>query len=1749
MKRKLFFIVISILAMTGLVFYMALNSGKKNNTYFEKEGYVLTNNTNNSTDDAIVYYFNDNTKYSRNYNNEIKFVDIDNNEIVIGENTFVHYNDKSISLLKKGSILDFTEILNEVPVYYNLYEKTILEYNNGDYIVDNLGQKIKFENFMIKTDSNKFLIVGKNLSLSTPEKDTEIADFIELSFDNEGIVTLNNGKVSLKTIAKDAILNISDDIYLNLDNKFFYVNGKAKVSIDQVIIDSDDNIDIIPAEDEPVSSSSSIESGSNNNDKKSSNSSQTNNNNNNSNVINNNTNNNTNKEEEVNEDEFIAPSAVIENFVITSNKMEASILIKDPNGTVSGPIYSTITESATSKVVDTFETKSGIFNIDLFADNLEPSTSYNLVTTLTYIKNEITYKINVIQKVFITDSIGIALEKDYYTTDMLAFNVIFDKTSLVKSANLSLFSTTGQLIKKIIVDSQNASGGIVNVSFNELNSNTKYSVVLDNILYDDVIISSDNNISMSVKTLKKRPTIGNLSYSIDKKNSLFTLKMANVVDVDLGIESYKYELYDARTILDGAQPITTIEKSTPTSIDILVDEVNVSRGIPYLYRVIAEFYDNEKYFEYVSTYSEVFKMDGVEYPNITFSAEEVTFERINGTISITDNGNTIDLEKPMTIVYTNSLGNSNSYTTTGNLTIPFAANNLRANETYTISVYASVNLQDGNDIVDKCHVGSAIVKTEETKALTANFEIDENDTSATFYIRGKLSNKFGTDTELEANTLTEMVLSLYSGSNTKGTLVKSVKLVDRDLREYYSELRDNYYDKTFVITPTIFGLKNSDLKGEFYTIEISSASDYTTYKNNIPIENNVISIKSNGYVPDLPTDNNNAIEVEVIRNKDSGSRYRTDLLPETIVGYKIKATYDNTKKYAKSFTYNIKRTDDDALVTNSIKTVNVDNVSGEVPTVEYYLEDGTDFGTIDNDFRRGNEYYFSYTAALDLNADGIAETKYPYDSSIDLTSPNVAPSKQQAVISTYPSVSTANSLTIKYTYSDIDHALRNKSLYASISNTVNGTLKSTIVDNNLIEETSDYKAITFEDLYVGDLTIYAEEALIKKETATTKTQYVYQYFENVHRLNSFYYHVDLEVNRIVVTLKNYDETTLSKITSLKLTFKSGTDIIIKEHVKLNGDYVSVDLFDLTAFKNKPVTVTVEAYYDTGIFGYDAVASSYAIQNISDAYGGGDYLVLNINGNFAPSMIANGSTYIKEEIEDGYSMTSNINNVSMIIPKDKNPGGFMYNFEYLLLKSLATKELLSDGTNSFTFDTIIPGISLVNDDELLSIAPTLRDVSFIANIYGMDASEIQNGKIYLELYNANEDLTLGDKISTYEYNITDLGVETTIVGLIPKTRYAMKFYAYIDNGSSYVYKQLYDIDSQDSEKIYYFSTLSSIVFSDMSIKYVATNYLSKNLSLNFSIDRVIGYDALQYKIFEKKLDDNNQYYLEELDIELNNSTSFTHNMSIKIPCNPGSLFKINKTYVIQITGIVNMKINGVDEVIYLEDPGTLEYRFTTLRKPFISVYSSKQEDKEDTINFRVNFYDIDRVIVGGEYKVSILDDAGYDYTPESIANSTYSITSYNKQFSVSGLIKDKTYNIIVTSDLDQSNDGVTIIPYEKSFISNVLNNNGIDTGTIYATANSDDHNKVDLSFYNSYRLTGITNLRYSIYSTDGTGSVIENYVPFVPEKKTQDSETFYVYTIPETLTTGGIYYIQIQFLVDNQLINDVTLDYALIRQEE
>ena len=117
------------------------------------------------------------------------------------------------------------------------------------------------------------------------------------------------------------------------------------------------------------------------------------------------------------------------------------------------------------------------------------------------------------------------------------------------------------------------------------------------ILSGGVVVDDGYSQVQTIKTLKKAPTISDLTYRVNKSDSTFELDVKKVIDEDYGITNYRYEVFDARQDLNTDTPVVTVEQKNLGVVNVLVDDSKIYRGMAYTYRLVAEFNDNEKTIE------------------------------------------------------------------------------------------------------------------------------------------------------------------------------------------------------------------------------------------------------------------------------------------------------------------------------------------------------------------------------------------------------------------------------------------------------------------------------------------------------------------------------------------------------------------------------------------------------------------------------------------------------------------------------------------------------------------------------------------------------------------------------------------------------------------------------------------------------------------------------------------------------------------------------------------------------------------------------------------------------------------------------------------------------------------------------------------------------------------------------------------------------------------------------------------------
>lgn len=1735
MKKNIYVFLIILIAVILSIFlvYNIFKVQQNNKKTFVDSGYILES-SGKDADSKIIerYYFTADQPYKEKYINKIEFEDTSGDKRKVNNQNFIHYTDGSISSLTNGTLIDLNKIDQEPIYYYNINKNSVLQKENTSYKIMNLENELVFNNILWKITENKYLIASEQINLVFDDNtEKNIKGYVEIEYEDNEIVKIYNQEMTFRTISSKVVLNMPDGLKIDLSNKVVSKNNKSKMSLHNMVIDSNDNVTIVDLDQMNKKNEENKETDKNN--------VSNNNKNLNNNVGSNNSQGNIIPEEEENKIEKInQPVYQIKSFNTTSTGVKLSVGIEDKDSLLSKDTYLKILRKDNLKVVYESVQNLGIYNFDIEVSTLEPNTEYILNVESEYTVDALKYNKNFIYKVFNTSTLGIDIKKDLFTDSSLKFNVEIDKDSKVKQAEFVLLNGKNEILQTKVFRKSEENKTEDYIEFLGLTSNTMYKIKMTNVLYEDQIIANIDAMDKSFVTLKAKPEISGANFEIDKRNSQFTLKLDNHMDIDNGIKEYKYKIYDTRVDNTSDIPIEVISTTNPNKVNLAIDDMKIFRSVGYVYKVVVSFDDNEKIWEYESEFSPVMKMDGIQFPTVRFEESDLTFEKIKGNIVIEDSSNAINLDADtvFNITYTDAVGITKTFTSQGSLTIPVDINNLRANETYKFSVYGKVDLRDGNAPIEQCYIGGIVIKTKLPNNMVATFVNLPNDVKDTFAVDFKLQNELEGQGVLEPQTLTAVEFTIYPGQVVDGNLptnspIKSIKLVDKNIKAYESDLKASLYDIETKINPSFFGLKNQDFRNEYYTITVTGAYDYTDYKNPLPILNNVYTVKTNGVIPDLPLDPNNALDVTVIRNRDA-QIVDPNLDAATITGYNVMASYDNTNMYAKNVTYKAY----DAVTNTMVESKQYDvGADGIIPLAKFDVLSGTPTNVVDNkELRRGNSYYFTYEMGLDLNKDGVVETIYPYNQIVLKSKTQITP-KQDPQMIMYPKISTNSTITYKYKCTDVDNAIENsKLLEAKIGN-------MTVDRQTLItQDYQQFSEITFTKLYRGDLLINMTKRLLKYNNAETE-ELIKEYFESLQSLSDTSYTIELDSNKILIMFKDLNGQ-LNNVAAARIEF-SATDgtKLVKDFQEIKNNMIAINLNDISSLLKKDITIKVYAYYDSGIMGYETAANKFVAYQKKYITGEEkNFYMVNSSGNLVETPSLSRNMYSSVRTNNNISLTNAMDSsIKANIALNYSRNGFMYQGNIILQKQIDEYEVFCSGSNNIRFDLIIPGISLKDSNGQWQMQSEIDSLTFKADIIKNVESRIDQDKIYIDIYKTDENGKNQTFVRTETRLVSEFASQITISSLEPKTYYFMKFRTNVildDNSISE--KELYDIDYQIAGKHYYFSTLADVGIGNIVAYYNPIKYNEKYINVEYSLQKITGYQKIKYKMY--KYNTSTLAY-ELFDEQITDDILIKANMVKKIPINPGSIYKFGEKYRVEIIPIAELTLLTGEKKELELGKKTKDFVLPILNEPNVAIKALRNEVAK-TVGFKVTIYDTDRIIENDKYTIAIFDENLNDITPEAL-KVTYDDSIINNTITLNNFDATKRYTFAVYLKLDYDNDKLNLYNFEKRYVLNPINIYGILIGDIQAVKDELVSNNMNLIFKDSYKLTTINQIRYSIYNISGYAkSGIKDFVPTLIGK---DDEVYYIFKINEALPSNGKYFIELQFIKDNEVVENVTLEYIYL----
>lgn len=242
--------LLSVAALTGAVTTGVVRNRSMASS-FEGDGYIVNVAETEEGLTAEPVYFSAGTKYKKTYPDEAVFKDIRGTKYTVDQDSFVHYQDGSMSAMTSGVVLNLDDVNGGLVNTYSFDAGTVLASNGTGFTAENNGTSIPFDNFVWKLSDDKYYVYSDDLKVETVNGTMEdTTGGVEVEYLEDGIIRLSTQNTAWQGIAAGAKATAGDGSTLSFDDKVIAdAQGDARLTLGELLMDADDNIKVQSAQD------------------------------------------------------------------------------------------------------------------------------------------------------------------------------------------------------------------------------------------------------------------------------------------------------------------------------------------------------------------------------------------------------------------------------------------------------------------------------------------------------------------------------------------------------------------------------------------------------------------------------------------------------------------------------------------------------------------------------------------------------------------------------------------------------------------------------------------------------------------------------------------------------------------------------------------------------------------------------------------------------------------------------------------------------------------------------------------------------------------------------------------------------------------------------------------------------------------------------------------------------------------------------------------------------------------------------------------------------------------------------------------------------------------------------------------------------------------------------------------------------------------------------------------------------------
>ena len=252
MKKTKFVFFLFIIALIGSTIF-GVNIIRKNldaeSGKFSFDGYALV--LNNKATKSEVLTFNRDTVYSyKKYDDKVSFISNDK-KVKVDDSTIMHFQDKSLLVLKNTVGINLNSIDSPIIFYYNIFKNSMINYTDKKYTIKTVDNgEITFEPLLLRINENKFLVAGDMVRATLASDEViDFGSYAYIEYVDGSIIRLYNDSKYYQTITDNANIVVGD-ITINLKEESISKGGVSYITLSNLVIDHDGNVDVLTIEEE-----------------------------------------------------------------------------------------------------------------------------------------------------------------------------------------------------------------------------------------------------------------------------------------------------------------------------------------------------------------------------------------------------------------------------------------------------------------------------------------------------------------------------------------------------------------------------------------------------------------------------------------------------------------------------------------------------------------------------------------------------------------------------------------------------------------------------------------------------------------------------------------------------------------------------------------------------------------------------------------------------------------------------------------------------------------------------------------------------------------------------------------------------------------------------------------------------------------------------------------------------------------------------------------------------------------------------------------------------------------------------------------------------------------------------------------------------------------------------------------------------------------------------------------------------------